>query len=185
MRGEDQPGYLVPDLTLDEMHAALDRMMGAPEPAPPPAAPRKPGRPRSAKKPRTRLYEVRGKTIDLRRQTKMARDAARLEFPDDGKRRLPMTRGECVDGVRPCPYVSCRHHLYLDVAPNGNIKLNFPDLEVDQMLESCVLDAADRGGLTLEETADVVNLTRERVRQIEQAALDQVAVARENLEEYL
>jgi hypothetical protein len=26
-------------------------------------------------------------------------------------RSLPMTRADCEDGIRPCPYVSCRHHL--------------------------------------------------------------------------
>ena len=54
------------------------------------------------------------------------------------------TRAECAEGPRPCPYVSCKHHLYLDVNPEtGSIKLNFPDLEVDEMAETCSLDVAD------------------------------------------
>src|SRR5579883_3471647 len=24
----------------------------------------------------------------------------------------PRTRAECENGIRPCPYVSCKHHLY-------------------------------------------------------------------------
>ena len=28
----------------------------------------------------------------------------------------PLTRAECKDGPRPCPWVSCRHHLLLEVA---------------------------------------------------------------------
>lgn len=79
----------------------------------------------------------------------------------------PKTRGECVDGDRPCPFVSCQHHLYLDVSSNGSIKLNFPDLEVWELPESCVLDVADRGGATLEQVGVFMNITRERVRQIE------------------
>ena len=43
------------------------------------------------------------------------------------------TRAECVEGPRPCPYVSCKYHLYLDVQHRtGAIKLNFPDIEVEQ-----------------------------------------------------
>ncbi len=34
-------------------------------------------------------------------------------------------------------------------------------------LASCVLDVADRGGATLEEVADIIGVSRERIRQIE------------------
>ncbi len=70
--------------------------------------------------------------------------------------------------ARPCPFVSCSHHLYLDVNPEtGAIKLNFPHLEVWEMAETCSLDVADRGGITLEEVGAILNLTRERIRQVE------------------
>lgn len=79
----------------------------------------------------------------------------------------PRTRGECVDGPRPCPWVSCRYHLYLEVnRETGKIKLTFPGLEPHQMAETCALDAADRGPLTLDEVGTMLNLTRERVRQL-------------------
>jgi DNA-directed RNA polymerase sigma subunit (sigma70/sigma32) len=69
---------------------------------------------------------------------------------------------------RPCPFISCAHHLYLDVNPeSGAIKLNFPHLEVWEMAETCSLDVADRGGITLEEVGAILNLTRERIRQVE------------------
>src|SRR4029077_6719314 len=32
--------------------------------------------------------------------------------PQDIER--PRPRGDCVGGERPCPFVSCAHHLYLD-----------------------------------------------------------------------
>lgn len=80
----------------------------------------------------------------------------------------PRTRAECVDGLRPCPWVGCRHHLYLDVNPEtGSIKFNYPDLEPDELAETCALDIAAGGGITLEEVGGIMNITRERVRQIE------------------
>jgi hypothetical protein len=80
----------------------------------------------------------------------------------------PRTRAECKDMPRPCPFVSCKHHLYLDVNPEtGSIKLNFPDLEVWEMRDTCSLDVADRNGITLEEVGEIMNLTRERIRQVE------------------
>jgi hypothetical protein len=82
--------------------------------------------------------------------------------------------------MRPCPFVSCQHHLYLDVsARTGAIKLNFPDLEVWEMTESCALDVADRGGTTLEEVGAIMNLTRERIRQVEVKGLAKLAALRD------
>lgn len=87
----------------------------------------------------------------------------------------PRTRGDCVEGPRPCPWVSCKFHLYLDINPeSGSIKLNFPDREVWEMNETCALDIADRGGITLEEVGEILNLTRERIRQVEALGLDKL-----------
>lgn len=105
----------------------------------------------------------------------MTRDleVGRLLYPETDYYK-PRTRGECVDGPRPCPYVSCQHHLYLDVTEAGSIKKNFPDLEPEEMRETCALDVADRGGATLEDVGKLLNLTRERTRQIEVKAIAQV-----------
>jgi len=84
----------------------------------------------------------------------------------------PRERAECATGPRPCMFISCKHHLYLDVNPStGSIKLNFPDKEVWEMNETCALDVADRGGITLEEVGAIMNLTRERIRQVETRGL--------------
>lgn len=32
----------------------------------------------------------------------------------------PQTRGDCVDGPRPCPWVGCRHHTYIDHVRGGD-----------------------------------------------------------------
>lgn len=83
----------------------------------------------------------------------------------------PKTRGDCEDGIRPCPYVACRHHTYLDVKPDGHIRYNFPALEPDQVPHSCSLDVQQGERLTLEVVGDRVNLTRERVRLIQDEAV--------------
>lgn len=126
-----------------------------------------------------RRHETRSKTIPPKRLSKeeiRARDVVKDVIDPD----RPKTRADCMElprdpiassapaRQRPCPYVSCKHHLYLDVKPElGSIKLNFPDLEVWEMAETCSLDVADRDGLTLEEVGDILNLTRERIRQVE------------------
>jgi len=85
----------------------------------------------------------------------------------------PRKRGDCVDVPRPCPWVGCRHNLYLEVSRvSGGLHLNFPHLEPDEMQESCSLDVADRGGATLEVVGATLNLTRERIRQVELRALE-------------
>ena len=56
-------------------------------------------------------------------------------------------------------------------ARTGSIKFNFPGKEVHELEETCALDVAERGGITLEEVGGLMNLTRERVRQLEAEAL--------------
>ena len=84
----------------------------------------------------------------------------------------PRSRADCVSTPRPCLFVSCKHHLYLDVNPEtGSIKLNFPDKEIWELADTCALDVADKGGITLEEVGAIMNLTRERIRQVETRGL--------------
>lgn len=93
-----------------------------------------------------------------------------------------MFRGDCKGGERPCPWVSCKYHLYLDVNPdNGSIKLNYPHLGVDEIPETCSLDVADlvsekegKAELAHDEIGRILNLTHERARQIELKALYQI-----------
>lgn len=84
----------------------------------------------------------------------------------------PHSRAECADLPRPCPFVACRHHLYLDVNhETGSIKFNYPAAEPHELVETCALDVADRGEHTLETVGLLLNVTRERLRQIEVRAL--------------
>src|SRR5688572_21831491 len=126
-----------------------------------------------------RKREVRARTISVKRMTKRELEIGRLLYPESDYEK-PSTRAECAEGPRPCPYVSCKHHLYIDVsARTGAIKLNFPDLEVWDLGESCALDVADRGGTTLEDVGAIMNLTRERIRQVEVKALAKLEALRD------
>jgi len=116
---------------------------------------------------RSRRTRPRSRTIAMKRLTREElRLGALLNPPVDIPR--PNTRLQCENDIRPCPWVACKHHLYLDVNPEtGSIKINFPDLEPWEMNETCALDVADRSGITLEEVGEIMNLTRERIRQVE------------------
>jgi hypothetical protein len=65
----------------------------------------------------------------------------------------PLTRADCLDGPRPCPWNTCRYHL--DAAP------------------SCALDIVDQhpNGATMDVVGRLLSISRERVRQIEGMAL--------------
>lgn len=97
-------------------------------------------------------------------------ETARLMRRLDEER--PRHRSECRAQARPCPFVSCRHHLFLDVNPdNGSVRFNFPGLALHELPATCALDLAEQGGLTLEAIGGLLNLTRERVRQLERDGL--------------
>lgn len=119
---------------------------------------------------RSRRHRARAHTVSVRElPTVVRRHLALLPAPEDTR---PRTRGDCLDGPRPCPWASCRHHLYLDVGDEGAIKINFPDLELDEIPETCALDVADHGGEPFARVGELLNLTRERVRQLQVAALE-------------
>lgn len=149
------------------------------EPAPEPELPARHRRFKRKHAVRPTTWSVRRLKIALRLQERArkslppgvtAPDDEVLPDPTEGFAR-PKTRADCVNGPRPCPWASCKHHLYLDVSSKGAIKLNRPDLEIDELSESCALDVADRGVATLEEVGGLMNMVRERVRQIEVTGL--------------
>ncbi len=79
----------------------------------------------------------------------------------------PVCRADCKGASRPCPWVSCRYHLYLDINEGtGTIKFNFPELEIWELEHTCALDLAEARDLTYEEVGQALNLTRERIRQL-------------------
>jgi len=106
----------------------------------------------------------------------------------------PRVRGECAEVPRPCPYVACRYNLAVDVDETVTARRRYdkPDAITGLMVrhgfadeepaqaESCALDVADRGPATLEEVGAIMDVSKERVRQIEERALERLlAVVRE------
>lgn len=85
---------------------------------------------------------------------------------------LPESRSECIDGPRPCPLVSCRFHLLLDVASDGRLyrARNFDEDATESILEAlrampetCALDVADRGGTTSRDIGEMMGVRRDTV----------------------
>lgn len=104
-------------------------------------------------------------------------EIGRLLYPEAASLRRPRTRGECEGGPRPCPWVGCRHNLYLEVTTAGSLLLRNPGQEVWDVppAASCALDVADRrGGLTGAEMAEILGVSRQRASQIERTAQERM-----------
>ena len=129
---------------------------------------------------RTKRTRPRSKTIAMKRMTRAELRIGAEMYPPVLDIERPKTRADCSQEARPCPWVACKHNLYLDINPEtGSIKINFPDLEPWEMKSSCALDVADAGALTLEEIGLITNLTRERIRQVEVRGLIKLKLRRE------
>ncbi len=113
---------------------------------------------------------------DLRRRRLAGQvDPEEAELLSEIESTRPKTRADCINSPRPCSFVSCKYNLYLDVNPEtGSIKLNFPEKELWELPYTCALDVAEKGGITLEEVGEIMNLTRERIRQVETRGLTKV-----------
>jgi hypothetical protein len=134
-----------------------------------------------------RKREVRARTISTKRLPKRELELGRMLYPEmpgvDYER--PKTRGDCErlrgrdenGKLNACCFVSCRWNLYLDVNDRGSIKLNFPDIEPEDMVVSCALDVASDGPRTLEEVGALGNRTRERIRQEELIIMAKIEAA--------
>lgn len=115
--------------------------------------------PSKGRRKRTENYVKRNRS-----QKQMKIDA--LLYPERNYWR-PKTRADCVDGPRPCPYVACRHHLYLDVTQFGAIRFAM-DGEPWEMEASCSLDVVDNNpeGLTHEKLGILFGVTHARIQQV-------------------
>jgi Sigma-70, region 4 len=94
--------------------------------------------------------------------------AVELPAPSPARPRLrvlpsepPRTRGDCIGGPRPCPW-ACRHNLTVERGWRPG-------------RPSCALDVADQGGLTLAQIGELLGVSRERIRQIQKQAVENLA----------
>lgn len=120
---------------------------------------------------------MKGKSESLRRNVRQLKKTAWLPVPHTERTVpkgywRPKRRCDCAKVPRPCPYVGCRYHLYLDVDEStGAITFRFPRTPVSELRESCALDVADRGEHRLQEIGDFLRVSREYIRQIEERGL--------------
>jgi hypothetical protein len=116
------------------------------------------------------------------RRSKKLRVIDALQLPQDWELLpgVPATRAECVDGPRPCAYVSCRHHLWLRLQSEnpGNPKAGKQGATTfkPSSMQSCALDVADKGA-TFDEIGRYLGCDSTRARQIAAAAIDKLRAA--------
>lgn len=104
----------------------------------------------------------KGRTIRIRALVKERRQQRLAGVnPHKTEHWRPKTRADCDTVPRPCPYVGCRHHLFLDVGPSGSIQFPHGDslASLDAMPVSCALDAADAGPSEVGEVGQLVGMS--------------------------
>jgi hypothetical protein len=94
-----------------------------------------------------------------------------VEYPDVNR---PRYRWQCEGVQRPCPFVSCRHNLYLDVVGDYSILFNNAELEPWEVENSCALDVAEKGAITHQEIGDMLNMSPQAIDHIYQTAQDKI-----------
>ncbi len=105
-------------------------------------------------------------------------------LPDDWTR--PTIRAQCPD-VRPCPFVGCRYHLYIDVDEDGQIKYNFPHMEPWELHHSCALDIAEKSS-EMNSQIDIARITgisKNIIKKIEDSAIEKLTSRGQEILEYL
>ena len=91
----------------------------------------------------------------------------------------PKTRAECREGIRPCPWVSCRYHLAVSSDGAGMRERHDVEHLATTTLPTCALDVAAEGPQTLVEIGKAMGTCRERARQVEARALAKARAAAE------
>lgn len=96
----------------------------------------------------------------------MVRAGRRLPVVVDVER--PRTRGDCENGPRPCPWISCRLHLATERITGLSDEHALELLE--SMGDTCAQDVASRGESTLQEISDALGLPLMTVADTEKRA---------------
>jgi hypothetical protein len=118
-----------------------------------------------------------------------------LDHPDE----RPQTRGDCKGGERPCPWLSCKFHMLLDVNKHASIHINmdgrprlkladqhagheaFDEAALERLMtmpETCALDVADQGGVGVTRCGEMLAMDKQMVDFIEVDATRKIARSR-------
>jgi hypothetical protein len=97
----------------------------------------------------------------------------------------PRTRGECHSIRRelgegrlvPCPFMSCRHNLYVDKAGYRRLRV-IREYDPDDLMPSCVLDVAENGQVEKSEITEIMGLSLRSIEYIEESG-------KRNMEKFL
>lgn len=104
---------------------------------------------------------------------------------------LPVTRADCIDGPRPCPHTTCRHHLgsaritpaeagespeHMTTTKTWSCSLDFADHVASRQVTEIQL--AESGGhlASLREVGSALGLDKEYIRTIENQALAKLEI---------
>lgn len=90
----------------------------------------------------------------------------------------PQTRAECADIARPCTRYACIHNLTPETERAGKPHHGVHALPVlVEKCESCELDVSERGQHTPKQVAEMLGLTPERIRQLEDRGMRKMELA--------
>jgi len=114
-------------------------------------------------------------TIEL---TQEDRDSLVVSSLETEKKR-PTCRADCSEVSRPCPYILCKHNMFLDIKDNGSIRytqntkdpLEVKHVEIngEKVMPSCSLDIAEQfpEGLSCDAIGTLLGgISRETVRLV-------------------
>lgn len=79
---------------------------------------------------------------------------------------------------RPCPFVGCRYHLFLDVNAWGGVSFPYGEdvIALQGMADTCALDRADRGRTRMNKISAIFRMTGARARMLVQSALAKLGI---------
>lgn len=90
----------------------------------------------------------------------------------------PATRAECAGIERPCNRYACVHNLTPETERGGKPHHGIhPHPVLVEKTESCELDVSERGKHTPKQVAEMLGLTPERIRQLEDRAMRKMELA--------
>ena len=133
-------------------------------------------RPRPPRKRRTKKLE--STRLRIRERVEMLQDIRALEqegaYPSRPRHGNGVA-GDCPTG--PCPFASCRHSLLVTIRRSGSVKRTWPNLDVDQVRETCSLRVAAQQAakgedepMSFSDIGAVMNMTAQRAEQINAVA---------------